>query len=145
MAVNVGRRMRTRREELGLNQRELAANIPSDAVDNQRISDWERGVNKPSDRYMEQVAEALGKPVAWFYEDDEPAETPDLMSALGADAKERNQLDHIEAKLDALLAHFAVSDPAAEVEELLGEPDPPSAETDDDSDEGEPRPGASGH
>lgn len=54
-------------------------------------------------------------------------------------------LRRIESKLDALLEHFAVSDPAAELEALLGEDDPPSASTGVGSDEDAPARKATGH
>lgn len=99
-AERIGGRIRARREEMGLKQRQLADLIPSDAVDNQRISDWERGVNMPSARYMEMLADALQRPIAWFHEEaGEPQDTPDLMGAL---AGTPGQLDRIEAKIDAL-------------------------------------------
>jgi transcriptional regulator with XRE-family HTH domain len=115
LAALVGRRIRARRKELHLKQRELATLIPSDAVDNQRVSDWERGVNKPSDRYMEQIAEVLDRPVAWFYEDDEPA-TPDLMAVLPNGNGHEAQLDRMERTLDAMRQD--VSDLKVQIAEL---------------------------
>jgi transcriptional regulator with XRE-family HTH domain len=54
------------------------------------------------------------------------------------------QLDRVEAKLDAILEHFEITDPAEELEELLGEPDPPSQDTDDGNGEDEPDHGQTG-
>jgi transcriptional regulator with XRE-family HTH domain len=77
MAERIGARIRGRRLQLGMKQRELADMLGSDAIDNQRISDWERGVNRPSDRYMEKLAAALQRDVSWFFrESQEDAETP---------------------------------------------------------------------
>jgi transcriptional regulator with XRE-family HTH domain len=100
LASRIGARIREAREDLGINQRQLADRIPSDAVNNQRVSDWERGVNKPSDRYMKMIATALDRPVGWFYT-EAPAGTPDLMEALNGNGP--SQLDRIEEKLDRLL------------------------------------------
>jgi transcriptional regulator with XRE-family HTH domain len=100
LASRIGARIREAREDLGINQRQLADRIPSDAVNNQRVSDWERGVNKPSDRYMKMIATALDRPVGWFYT-EAPADTPDLMEALNGNGP--SQLDRIEEKLDRLL------------------------------------------
>jgi transcriptional regulator with XRE-family HTH domain len=80
LARQVGARIRARREELGLNQRELAEKIGEVTVNNQRVSDWERGVNQPSSRYLEKVADALGVEVAYFY--TKPTETPDVIGAV---------------------------------------------------------------
>jgi transcriptional regulator with XRE-family HTH domain len=102
LASRIGARIREAREDLGINQRQLADRIPSDAVNNQRVSDWERGVNKPSDRYMKMIATALDRPVGWFYT-EAPADTPDLMEALNGNGNGPSQLDRIEEKLDRLL------------------------------------------
>lgn len=110
LARQIGARIRQRREELHLNQGQLAARFDSGAINNQRISDWERGVHKPSERYMEKLAEILERDISWFYEADRPAGTPDLLGALSpADA---TQLDRIEAKLDYLLQEVGGVDPA---------------------------------
>lgn len=105
LAQQIGARIRQRREELGLKQGELAARFDSDAINNQRISDWERGVHRPSDRYMEQLAVALEKDVSWFYSGDAVGQTPDLMGSLAIN--DATQLDRIEAKLDELLSRTA--------------------------------------
>lgn len=104
MAHQIGARIRQRREELGLKQAQLAARFDSDAINNQRISDWERGVHRPSERYMEQLAVALERDVSWFYAGEPSAETPDLMARLSPG--DGSQLDRIEAKLDELLSRL---------------------------------------
>lgn len=94
MASLVGARIKQRRLELGLKQRQLADLVdPTGAIDNQRISDWERGVHTPSDRYMSALSVALERPVSWFYE-QEKGPTPDLSDNGG-----QSQLDRIEAEL----------------------------------------------
>ncbi len=85
LAARIGRRIAARRAELSLTQGQLAAQVGTDAVNNQRISDWERGVNRPSDRYMAEIASALDRPVAWFFEDEDAGGTPDLMAVLPKD------------------------------------------------------------
>jgi transcriptional regulator with XRE-family HTH domain len=106
MAERIGARIRERRKELGLNQRQLADRLESDAVDNQRVSDWERGVHKPSERYMAAIAKALDRDVAWFYENPE-AGTPDLMGSLGDPTPLptglQAELAEINRKLDLLI------------------------------------------
>jgi transcriptional regulator with XRE-family HTH domain len=83
MAQQIGQRIRVRRLALGLNQRELASllneHLQGGAVDNQRVSDWERGVNKPSERYMQAMASVLERDLAWFYGREPVEETPDLL------------------------------------------------------------------
>lgn len=102
LASQIGARIRQARLAAGMKQGELAAKIGSDAVNNQRVSDWERGVHKPSERYMRQIAEALERDLSWFYEDDVVANgTADLMGALSP--RDQSQLDRIEEKLDEIL------------------------------------------
>ena len=68
LSKQVGARIRAARLEMGLRtQRELAEKFESGAVNNQRISDWERGANRPSERYMNELAKITGKDVTWFY------------------------------------------------------------------------------
>jgi transcriptional regulator with XRE-family HTH domain len=114
-AKRVGERIRDRRLELGLNQRQLAERIPNDAVNNQRVSDWERGVHQPSERHLKQLATALEVDVAYFYAAPEvDIATPPLLNVLeGGEAKADEILsmlkqlverqDVIEAKIDKLL------------------------------------------
>jgi transcriptional regulator with XRE-family HTH domain len=67
------------------------------AVTNQQVSNWERGVNKPSDRHLEALAAALDVDVAYFVaaELDEPM--PDLDDILTSSER----IERLEAKLDA--------------------------------------------
>lgn len=100
MAEQIGERIRQRRMQLGLKQRELADLLNEPAIDNQRISDWERGVNKPSERYMQSLARALERDVAWFYGSGK-GPTPDLMAGNGNSEREE-RLERIEAELAAV-------------------------------------------
>jgi DNA-binding XRE family transcriptional regulator len=63
-----GDRMRSRRLELGITQSELARALDTDLM---AISRWERGTSGPRARSALAVAQALGKPLAWFYETPE--------------------------------------------------------------------------
>jgi transcriptional regulator with XRE-family HTH domain len=77
LAVLVGRNIRLAREQADLNQRELAQKIEDPAASNTAVSEWERGVRRPSDRYLPLIADALDKPVEWFMQDHDMP-TPDL-------------------------------------------------------------------
>lgn len=88
IALRFGQRLRQRRLEMGLKQPQLAALIapyvPARAVDKQRVSDWERGVNLPEDDYKEAIVAATGVPdISYFYEPSEPLETPDPFAGNG--------------------------------------------------------------
>lgn len=108
LSLRVGTRIRQRRKELRLTQKQLAhamiqaaATIdePS-AADPQRVSDWERGYNVPSERYLRQLVLALKVPDAsYFYE---APERPDLLDELAPPPAE-DRLDRIEGTLNGLI------------------------------------------
>lgn len=103
-AERIGKRLRKRRLELGLNQREVADRMKNPAVSNQHVSNWERGVYKPSDENLSDIAQALELDgVAYFYADEPRTDTPDLMGALSGDPA----AEQILASLAALRAEIA--------------------------------------
>lgn len=95
----IGARMRERREELGLSQREVADQMPG-AVTGNDISRWERGEHKPGDERLEKLAEILQTSVAYFLTDKRESATPDLSNA-------PSQLDRIEAAQESLTVEVA--------------------------------------
>lgn len=101
IAARIGRRLRQRRDELGLTQKQVAKAMPSPDVEPQRISDWERGYNKPTERYLNELVIALKVPdISWFYETEEQdEETPDVLGALNGNS---TQLDRIERAIKNL-------------------------------------------
>jgi transcriptional regulator with XRE-family HTH domain len=103
LARQVGARIRARREELGLNQRELAERVDGQTVTNQRVSDWERGVNQPSQRYLQRLADALEVEVGYFYERERPAETPDAIGALKPNGALPTEQVELLLRIEALL------------------------------------------
>lgn len=112
ISLLVGQNIRTaRREQDRYNQRELAAEIqerdPRYAPSNQRVSDWERGIQKPTDRNMRLIAEILEKPVSWFYEDHTSDKTPELEDVLPQPIEEltevRERLANVEDQLERII------------------------------------------
>jgi transcriptional regulator with XRE-family HTH domain len=98
MSLRVGRRIRQRREELGIRtQRELADLIPSTTVTNQTINKWEQGANEPTARYKAMLAEALDVDVAYFIAEEPKGATPDLSKPATADLALVARLDAFEA------------------------------------------------
>lgn len=81
MGRRIGSRIRQRRTELGLTQKQVAKCIRAD-FDKQRISDWERGANIPNEANFAALVTALEVPdVSYFYEE---AEQPDVLDALAS-------------------------------------------------------------
>jgi transcriptional regulator with XRE-family HTH domain len=117
-AKRIGARGAERRKELGLTQKQVAARmVDSPSTDTQQVSNWERGVHKPSDDNLELWAEALETTLADLYagplseREEEGGPTPDVFGAL-ANGKPpadeiRAQLDRIEAAQQEILAKLA--------------------------------------
>jgi transcriptional regulator with XRE-family HTH domain len=91
-AKQIGARIRARRLEKGIRtQRELADLIPEPAVNNQRVSDWERGVHEPSKRYLKMLGAALDVEIAYFYGAGEERPTPPLLNVLEGGENEASE------------------------------------------------------
>ncbi len=74
----IGQRIKERRDEKHMTQLELARALPG-TVGSDQVSRWERGLHKPSDETLEQIAEILDVPVVYFMTaDPDKTETPDL-------------------------------------------------------------------
>ena len=65
----VGRRLKQRREELGLSQEKLADFL---GISFQQVQKYERGFNRVGASRLFQIGEALGVPTAFFFEGIEP-------------------------------------------------------------------------
>src|SRR5919109_1937165 len=66
----LGERIREARASRGWKQRELASEVEVEAI---TVSRWERGATTPDLDVLRLVAEATGKPLAYFVADEEPA------------------------------------------------------------------------
>ena len=56
MKYEIGERIRKYREELGINQKELAQRL---GVSNSRVSNWEQGINRPDANILADICRAL--------------------------------------------------------------------------------------
>lgn len=71
-ATIVGRRMRSRREELGWSQEKVGVLIGiEESSSRARISRYELGTHEPPVKTARMIAEALGVPLAYLYCEDE--------------------------------------------------------------------------
>jgi transcriptional regulator with XRE-family HTH domain len=105
--ANIGRRIRERREELGLSQEDVARELPGKVSGNQ-VSRWERGLHRPNDPALEALGQALNVEVAYFLGDG-PSTSAD--TAEDDSPPRPEQLDRIEAMLAMLVAHFDLRAP----------------------------------
>jgi transcriptional regulator with XRE-family HTH domain len=127
--LRIGRRIAQARDAAGLTQAELATKIPGKA-DGTQVSKWERGVHRPGDDTLDQIAQALGKDIAWFLvsEPKPAAATPDLMGELSASASAAEQLaevNHRLNRLQAVLEELAGQQVVAAALERLAQGEPP--------------------
>jgi transcriptional regulator with XRE-family HTH domain len=63
--LELGKRIRLRRVELGISQSDLAAKL---GVSFQQVQKYEKGVNRVGASRLQQIATALAVPVTFFYE-----------------------------------------------------------------------------
>lgn len=108
--ARIGARIRQRREELGLSQRELAEALPGKSDGNQ-VSKWERGKHRVGDDTLDAIAEVLRCDVSYFHMPEPESGTADLMGALSTEVRLLDRLDEIDAKLERLLASSMPIDP----------------------------------
>lgn len=87
----LGRRMRERREELGLSQEKVGVAIGLDESSSRaRISRYELGVHEPAMPTARLIAEALGVPLIYLYcEDDGIASLLLALHRLGERERDR--------------------------------------------------------
>lgn len=101
----IGKRIRERRDELGLSRAEVARLMPGKTNEN-AIYRWEKGRHRANDDALEALAEVLEVDVSYFLEPNgETDETPDLMGAVSADSNGdlETRVARVETKLDQLI------------------------------------------
>ena len=100
--VHVGKRIRICRWLLGMNQQTLAEAL---GLTFQQIQKYEHGANRVSASRLSAMAEALGVPIAYFFDGLSPTDTP-----ISADDKaRREQLEQPET-LDLIRLYYAIPD-----------------------------------
>lgn len=105
----LGRRIRERREELGLGQRDVADRMTDfPKVSDQYVSKWERGKNRPDDEHLDALAVALETTTADLVAGPlserapRPEETPDLIGAMNGDRGAVPNVEALQAQLDRI-------------------------------------------
>ena len=71
--IHVGQQMRRRRVQLGMSQESLGKAI---GLTFQQVQKYERGANRVSASRLWRMADALGVPIAYFFEDLPATEQP---------------------------------------------------------------------
>lgn len=87
----VGRRIRARREELGLSQEKVGVLIGIDESSSRaRISRYELGTHEPPVETARLIAKALGVPLAYLYCDEN--EVANLLKALASKSSSQQKV-----------------------------------------------------
>jgi transcriptional regulator with XRE-family HTH domain len=103
----LGNRIREARASKGWKQRELASEVEVEAI---TVSRWERGATTPDLDVLRLVAEATGKPLAYFVADAEPAADEVTVRTLERAAEKLSaQADRIERLLEEVRTELARS------------------------------------
>src|SRR5437763_2317890 len=100
--VHVGARVRTRRLLIGMNQETLARAL---GLTFQQVQKYEGGANRVSASRLSQIANILGVPISYFFNDLEPDGAEP--SAHEREARERLQRPET---IELIRAYYAIAD-----------------------------------
>jgi transcriptional regulator with XRE-family HTH domain len=101
--VHVGARVRTRRLLIGMNQETLARAL---GLTFQQVQKYEGGANRVSASRLSQIAEILGVPISYFFNDLEPEGAEPSLSEVAS----RERL-HRPETIDLIRSYYAIADP----------------------------------
>ena len=99
----VGARIRARRLLIGMNQETLARKLE---LTFQQVQKYEGGANRVSASRLSQIANILGVPISYFFNDLEP----DGGEPSQRDAESRERLQRPET-IELIRSYYAISDP----------------------------------
>jgi transcriptional regulator with XRE-family HTH domain len=100
--VHVGARVRTRRLLIGMNQETLARAL---GLTFQQVQKYEGGANRVSASRLSQIAEILGVPISYFFNDLEP----DGGAPSPRDVEARERLQRPET-IELIRSYYAIGD-----------------------------------
>ncbi|MDA7424728.1 helix-turn-helix domain-containing protein [Thalassococcus lentus] len=92
----VGKRIKTRRQALGMTQTELATAID---VRFQQVQKYENGQNRVAASRLWQISQAMNVPVSYFFEDS--PETPQPFENTGVAPRKKRELIDLFTALSA--------------------------------------------
>jgi len=107
--INVGSRVRLRRNMLGLSQEQLGSAL---GVTFQQVQKYERGANRIGASRLFEIARVLDVPIAFFFDDVDPVRAPAIADDVGTPAPMllADLLRHPEA-LELVRAYLDIPDP----------------------------------
>lgn len=109
--VQVGLRVRLRRNMLGLSQEKLGEAI---GLTFQQVQKYERGANRISASRLYQLSRVMDVPVSFFYDDVDPVRAPAIPGGFGEPPAETFEADPLSKRetVELVEAYFAIADAA---------------------------------
>ena len=108
--VQVGSRVRLRRDMLGLSQAKLGEAI---GLTFQQVQKYERGANRISASKLHELARVLDVPVSFFFDDVDPVRAPAIPGGF-AEPQGGSENDPLRRRhtIELVEAYYAIEDPA---------------------------------
>ena len=109
--VQVGSRVRLRRNMLGLSQEKLGEAI---GLTFQQVQKYERGANRIGASRLHELSRVLDVPVAFFFDDTDPVRAPAIPGGFAEPPAEAFDSDplHKRETIELIDAYFAITDAA---------------------------------
>ena len=109
--VQVGSRVRLRRNMLGLSQEKLGDAI---GLTFQQVQKYERGANRIGASRLHELSRVLDVPVSFFFDDTDPVRAPAIPGGFAEPAAEAFDSDPLRRRetIELIDAYFAIEDPA---------------------------------
>src|ERR1700693_562734 len=109
--VQVGSRVRRRRNRLGLSQEKLGEAI---GLTFQQVQKYERGANRVGASRLHELSRVLDVPVQFFYDDQDPVRAPAIPSGFEEAPQEGFDSDPLRRRetRELVAAYYQVEDPA---------------------------------
>jgi len=109
--VQVGSRVRLRRNMLGLSQEKLGTAI---GLTFQQVQKYERGANRIGASRLHELSRVLDVPVSFFFDDMDPVRAPAIPGGFAEPPAEAFESDPLRRRetVELVDAYYAVEDPA---------------------------------
>src|ERR1700688_5279702 len=109
--VQVGSRVRLRRNMLGLSQEKLGVAI---GLTFQQVQKYERGANRIGASRLHELSRVLDVPVSFFFDDMDPVRAPAIPGGFAEPPAEAFDSDPLRRRetVELVDAYYAVEDPA---------------------------------
>jgi len=109
--VQVGSRVRLRRNMLGLSQEKLGEAI---GLTFQQVQKYERGANRIGASRLHELSRVLDVPVSFFFDDMDPVRAPAIPAGFAEPPAEAFESDPLRRRetVELVDAYFAIDDPA---------------------------------